>query len=54
MKNDVERITRPMLTDAVKLTALQLNGFSVGKRHTVLTPERIRILKDKSLFLNKL
>lgn len=47
MKNRVKHIPRPDLINAVKLSALQLNALSLGKRHTVLTPERIRLLKDK-------
>lgn len=49
MKNRVKRIPEPNLTNAVKLTALQLNALTLGKRHTVLTPERIEALKNKKL-----
>lgn len=49
MKNRVKRIPKPNLTNAVKLTALQLNALTLGKRHTVLTPERIEALKSQKL-----
>lgn len=35
-------IPRPVMTDAMRLTPLQLNAIRVGQQHTVLTPERLK------------
>lgn len=41
MKRKVKSIARPQLDQAVRLTALQLNGIRLDVRHTVLTPDRL-------------
>lgn len=37
----MKRIIRPQLTDAVKLTARELNDMCFSQKHTVLTPEQL-------------
>ncbi len=40
----MKKITRPQLTDAVKLTPRELNDMRFSQKHTVLTPEQLEKL----------
>lgn len=49
MNNNIKDIPRPDFEAAVRLTPLQLNAFRCQKKHTLLTPERLkRIAKSSS------
>ena len=49
MNNNIKDIPRPDFESAVRLTPLQLNAFRCQKKHTLLTPERLkRIAKSSS------
>ena len=46
--NKIKEIPHPDFKSAIKLTPLQLNAFRCQKKHTLLTPERLKRIARSS------